>query len=132
MLFENNPMILESQVLLRKSAWKFVGGIREANESFQEAIVKRVFSITGLKLNGIEHLSTITTDKERKYLYHAKLTDKDVNNIERANGFLLQFFTIKEIDLLTLSTTTQIFVDRHREFIENVNMSVAPHPASIL
>lgn len=120
MLFENNPLILDNPSLLKQNAWKFIGGVKKAHESFLDAIVRKVKGITSINLKTVDLLSTILTNTEKKYLYHACLSDHDVNNIVRAEGFLLQFYSFKEVEKLPLSPSTKLFISKHRGFIEGV------------
>lgn len=120
MLFENDPTVLENPLLFRKSVWKFVGGVKKGYESFEEAIIKQVEHLTSVKLSSVAFVSRVLDGTTRKYVYHANLTDKNVNNIVRANGLLLQFYSFKEIEKLSLSDATRLVISKHREFLEGI------------
>lgn len=119
-LFENDPHIFNDPYLIKKHDWNFIAGTKHANESFQDAILKTVEGITNIKLSSVEFLSTELMNDKKRYLYHAKLSDSQVNCIERADGHLLQFFSFKELESLPLSELTKLFISKHRDFLENV------------
>lgn len=125
MLFENDPLIFNSPYLARDHMWKFIGGDRLAHESFKDAIIKKVKGITGLNLSKVDLLSTMLSSRTKSYLYHAKLTDNQVNDIKRGEGHLLQFFSFKEIESLSLSEKTKLFIEKHREFMEGIGIPQA-------
>ena len=51
--------------------------------------------------------------------YHAGLTDKNVNQIKRADGKELQFFAIKEVEELLLSQTSKLLFMKFKTTIES-------------
>ena len=63
----------------------------------------------GIKIDNVECVS--------KSCFPAQLTDDDVNNIQRAENQLLDFFTPKELTKLLLSKPTQEFISRHNNLI---------------
>ena len=92
-----------------KHAWCFIGGIKENRESFENAMSRRVEKETGIKIEKVEFVS--------ESCYHARLTDDNVNKIKRAEGQLLDFFTLKELRKLFLSSTTAQFISKHGALI---------------
>ncbi len=92
-----------------KHAWCFIGGIKENRESFENAMARKVEKETGIKIEKVEFVS--------ESCYHARLTDDNVNKIERAEGQLLDFFTLKELGKLFLSSTTAQFISKHGALI---------------
>lgn len=123
MLFENDPTILENPLLFRKSVWKFLGGAKRGYESFEEAVINRVEGLTRIKLSSVDLVSRILEGKSKKYVYHASLSDKDVNRMERINGLLLQFYSFKELEKLSLSYSTKLVIEKHRDFFEGIQRS---------
>lgn len=120
MLFETDPLLFNSPYVTRDHTWKFIGGDKAKGESFQQAIIKKVKVITSVSLPDVEVLSATSSGKQEKHLYFARLTDDQVNSIERGEGHLLQFFSFKEIEKLSLSETTKYFITQNRDFIQNV------------
>jgi len=92
-----------------KHAWCFISGIKENRESFENAMARKVEKETGIKIEKVEFVS--------ESCYHARLTDDNVNKIERAEGQLLDFFTLKELGKLFLSSTTAQFISKHGALI---------------
>ena len=63
----------------------------------------------GIKIENVEFVSDSC--------YHARLTDENVNNIQRAENQLLDFFTLGEVKKLFLSNTTAQFISKHSALI---------------
>lgn len=99
----NGPMDEE------KHPWTFIGGIKGEKESFENAMTRRVEKEMGIKIEKVEFVS--------ESCYHARLTDDNVNNIERAENQLLNFFSLKELGKLFLSNTTAQFISKHGSLI---------------
>lgn len=93
----------------KKHEWCFIGGQKDSEESFEEAMAKRVEKEANIKIEEIEFVS--------KNCYHARLTDDNVNKIKRDEGQLLDFFTLGEAQKLLLSEPTREFVSKHADLI---------------
>lgn len=93
-----------------KHPWCFIGGIKEKKESFENAMTRRVEKEAGIKIEKVEFVS--------KSRYHARLTDDNVNKIERAENQLLDFFSLGESKKLFLSSTTAQFISKHGDLIQ--------------
>ncbi|MBI2074789.1 MAG: NUDIX domain-containing protein [Candidatus Levybacteria bacterium] len=92
-----------------KHPWCLIGAIKDKKESFENAMSRRVEKETGIKIEKVEFVS--------KSCYHARLTDDNVNKMERAENQLLYFFTLKELKKLFLSNTTAQFISKHSALI---------------
>src|SRR3989344_9505214 len=92
-----------------KHAWCFIGGVKEDRESFENAMSRRVEKEAGIKIENVEFVS--------ESCYHARLTDDNVNKIQRAENQLLDFFTLGEVKKLFLSNTTAQFISKHSALI---------------
>ncbi len=92
-----------------KHQWCFIGGIKEKRESFENAMSRRVEKETGIKIEKVEFVSDSC--------YHARLTDDNVNKIKRAEGQLLDFFTLKELRKLLVSNATEQFISKHSDLM---------------
>ena len=89
--------------------WCFIGGEKAEDESFEEAMSRRVIMEANIKIEDVEYLS--------KSCYHARLTDDNVNNIKRDERQLLDFFTLREVQKLHLSQATKLFIEKHGSLI---------------
>lgn len=107
---------------LKISDWCFIGGVKEKHKSLEETIFTDVERETSIKLKEVELLSNLFSNDEKQYYYHAKLTDENVNDIKRGEGQALDFFTLRELDRLNLSASTKLFVVKHRDLLEQVNV----------
>ena len=92
-----------------KHPWCLIGGFKDKKESFEEALSRRVQNETGIKIENVEYVS--------EFCYHANLTDDNVNNIQRKEHQLLDFFTPRELDKLFLANSTQQFISKHGNLI---------------
>ena len=89
--------------------WSLITVIKDKKESFENTLIKRVHKEMGIKIEKIEPVS--------EFYYHAKLTDYHVNNIKRSENQLLDFFTLKEVKKLFLSSETDKFISNHASLI---------------
>ena len=92
-----------------KHPWSLIGGIKKENESFEQALSRRVQKEAGIKIENVEYVS--------EYCYRASLTDDNVNKIKRDEFQLLDFFTPKEVQKLLLSSQTAKFLLNHSSLI---------------
>ncbi len=89
--------------------WCLIGGVREKEESFEEALSRTVEEEAGIKIENVEYVS--------ESCYHAQLTDDNVNKMQRSENQLLDFFTPRELNKLFLSESTQNFISKHQSLI---------------
>jgi NADH pyrophosphatase NudC (nudix superfamily) len=92
-----------------KHPWSFIGGIIDKNESYEKIMTRRVQRETGIKIDKVEFVS--------EYCYHAKLSDDNVNRMQRRENQLLDFFSLKEVRKLFLSSDTANFITNHASLI---------------
>ncbi len=91
--------------------WSFIEGIKGVEESFEQALFRKVEGEASIKIKGIEFIS--------RHFYHARLTDDNVNSIVRGEGQLLNFFTLAELQKLSLSPSSREFVSNYGNLIGN-------------
>jgi NADH pyrophosphatase NudC (nudix superfamily) len=99
----------ESVIDEQEHPWCFIEGTKEEKETFEDAMSRKVEEETGIKVESIECVS--------EFCFHAKLTDDNVNNIQRGENQLLDFFNPKELRKLILSKPTQEFISKHGSLI---------------
>lgn len=90
-----------SAIDTEKHEWKLIGGERKAKESPIDALSRMVKSEANIKINEVKQVSD--------NFYHAKLTDKNVNEIQRSEGQLLDFFTPSDLQKLKMDSKTRDF-----------------------
>jgi NADH pyrophosphatase NudC (nudix superfamily) len=95
----------KSVIDTEKYPWSFISVVSEKKDSLEKAFLKCVHKEMGIKIEKIEYVS--------EYCYHARLTDENVNSIQRSEHQLLDFFTLKEINKLFLSKETEEFISKH-------------------
>lgn len=103
-----------------KKIWCMVGGKKENNESFDKTITRKIKEEMNIKISNVKLLLISPSHDSDIHFYHGKLTDNDVNLIERAEGQELQFFNLKELDKLQLASSANFFFTRHRNTVEEL------------
>ena len=111
---ENNPLLLNEVV------WRFIGRNREKGKSMEETILREVEKQTGIKLSSIDFLSTIEEDDTQKHFYHGRLSDSNVNNMNRDQGQTIQFYSMRELEKIPLTPSTRKFITQHSNIFERV------------
>lgn len=102
------------------NTWCFVGGSRNKYESSEETTIREVEKSTGLRLSSIKLLTTLTLNNRRKFVYHAALTARNLNEIRRDEYQNLDFFSLSEAEKLSLEEATGLFLLNHRETVQGI------------
>lgn len=97
-----------------------IGGKKENNESFEKTIVRKIKEEMNIEVSNVKLLLISPSFDKDIHFYHGKLTDNNVNLIERAEGQELQFFNLKELDKLQLAASANLFFTRHRSAVEEL------------
>lgn len=103
-----------------KKTWCMIGGKKENNESFEKTIERRIKEEMNIEVSNVKFLLTSFLEDKDIHFYHGKLTDNNVNRIERAEGQELQFFNLRELDKLQLASSSNLFFTRHRGAVEEL------------
>ena len=103
-----------------QKTWCMIGGEKGNNESFEKTIIRKIKEEMNIEISGVKLLSVAPSDNKNTYFYHGKLTDNNVNFIERAEGQELQFFDIKELDKIQLATSADLFFSQNRDIVEEL------------
>lgn len=103
-----------------QKTWRMIGGKRGINESCEKTITRYIKEEMNIKINDVKLLLVAPSDNKNTYFYYGKLTDNNVNFIERAEGQELQFFNLRELDKLQLSTSVDLFFKQNRDIIEEL------------
>jgi hypothetical protein len=110
-----------SPIFTGPHTWHVIGSTKGTNESFEDAIKRKVKKDTGLQLSRIDFLSC-SSDKTQQY-FHSELTDTHVNSIVRENGQVIQFFSANELETLVLSPMTEQLISKHRGVVESTSQN---------
>lgn len=94
--------------LLNKE-WSLISVFKKSNEEFKEALSKSIKKETNIMIDKIHIVSN--------NYYIAELSDNNVNNIQRNEYQLLNFFTPSETNDLLLTSSTKEFLRRHSSLI---------------
>lgn len=100
--------------------WRMIGGEKATNESCEKTIRRCIKEEMNIKISDVKLLSVSPSDNKDTYFYHGKLTDNNVNFIERADGQELQFFDLKELGKIQLTESTNLFFTRNKNVVEEL------------
>ena len=103
-----------------KKIWCMIGGKKENNETFEKTIIRKIKEEMNIEVSNVKPLLISPCHDKDIHFYHGKLTDNNVNRIERAEGQELQFFNLKELDKLQLTASANLFFTRHRSAVEEL------------
>lgn len=92
-----------------KHAWGLISVIGNQNLPLEQTLISRVKEEMGIKVENVERIT--------ENYYHARLTDENVNNIQRSEHQLLDFFTLKETEKLFLSDETSKYIYAYSQLI---------------
>lgn len=110
--YKNKILLMQKQKNVldqEKHPWSLVSISKDQNLSLGQALMSRVVEEMGIKVENVAHIS--------ENYYHANLTDKNVNSIQRSELQLLDFFTLKETKKLNLSDETSKFISAYPQLI---------------
>ena len=99
----------DNAVDTEKHTWTFIGGEKKQKESSEAALSRIVENEASIKIDDVKKVS----DK----FYHARLTDENVNQIQRREGQLLDFFTPSDLQKLKLDGDTRDFTEKYSNLI---------------
>lgn len=119
-LHNSNPEIYDNPINTTANSWSFLNASKSKHKSLKEGIIAKALNETGIVLQNVTDLVCIELDDRKHEFFHAYLTDDNVNNMQRREGQTLQFFTIKELNKLNLTQLSRLFVDNHKEILENL------------
>ena len=103
-----------------KKVWCMVGGKKEDNESYEKTIVRKIKEDMNIEVSNVKLLLISPIGDNDIHFYHGKLTDNNVNRIQRAEGQELQFFNLKELCNLQLAASANLFFTKHRSAVEEL------------
>jgi ADP-ribose pyrophosphatase YjhB (NUDIX family) len=103
-----------------RKIWNMIGGKKEHNESCEKTIIRKIKEEMNIKISDVKLLLISPSDDKNTYFFHGKLTDSNVNLIERAEGQELQFFDLKELNKLKLATSADQFFTQNKTIVEDL------------
>jgi len=100
------------------NTWSFFEDSNTTCELFEKTIVRKVEKEIGILLPTIVLLLSLWENYTKNNFYQAELSDKNVNEIKRSEGQELQFFSMKEVEKLSMSPSSQKFLGLCKTIIE--------------
>jgi len=104
----------------KQKIWNMIGGEKENNESCEKTIIRKIKEEMNIKINDVKFLLITPSYNRKIYFYHGKLTDNNVNSIERAEGQELQFFDLKELGKMQLAPPASLFFAQNKNVVEDL------------
>ncbi len=105
---------------ITQNVWSFVGNRQLPKETSEDAIYRIIKHTTNLTLKNIKPILSNSQDKIMDRFYSVRLTDDDVNQIDRRSRQRLEFFKLKETEKLTLNDSTKYFLAKNRDEIKKL------------
>lgn len=99
--------------------WHFIFGAKKEHESGEDSVCRMVKKETSIQLDAVEYLGSMQENDEKRFFFHASLTDDNVNNIVRRDGEVVGFFSVKELTGLSLSLFTKQLIGMHADILGN-------------
>lgn len=124
--YKGKILLLQQENLLstqNENAWHFIKKVKEKDTFGERTIIQEVLKETQILLENITLLSSEKHEDSVQYLFHARLSDKNVDSIERGEGRILQFFGLNELNKLTIQPSTKSFFQKNRALIETLSVS---------
>jgi ADP-ribose pyrophosphatase YjhB (NUDIX family) len=103
-----------------QKTWSLIGGEKKTDESLEKTVIRNIKEDMKIEVGDIKFLLVAPSDNKNTYFYHGKLTDNNVNLIERAEGQELQFFDLKELNKIRLTSSADSFFTQNRNIIEEL------------
>lgn len=103
-----------------QNIWGMVESRKRLSESFLDAIVRKTKEEMKIQLRNVSFLFKVEFSDGVVYFSHGKLTDDDVNCIERREGHEIWFFAPSEILKLQLAPFTDSFFAEYKSKLANL------------
>lgn len=107
--YKNKILLSTTDSLMEENVWGFIGDekFRFKTQSDTIQFIRKTMNPGPISVNK-EILS------KNKSIFQIKLSDKNVNSIERLRGFRLEFYSIEEMENLKLTNGTKAFIENFR------------------
>ena len=103
-----------------RKTWSMIGGKKEDNESCEKTISRKIKEEMNIKIADVKLILTTSSGDKEIYFYHGKLTDDNVNFIQRSEGQELQFFDLDELNSIQLAASADLFFTQNKNIIEGL------------
>jgi ADP-ribose pyrophosphatase YjhB (NUDIX family) len=100
--------------------WSLIGGEKKNDESMEKIISRKIKEEMKIEIDDIKFLLVNSSENKDTYFYHGKLTDNNVNLIERSDGQELQFFNLKELSKIQLASSAHVFFTQNKNIVEEL------------
>lgn len=121
--YKGKVLLLQKDDILHnflENDWHFIDRYKDKHKSLETTITDEVERETNIKLDSVNLVLRVPRENRTEHLFHARLTDKQVNNIQRNDGKILQFFTLQELKKLQLHPSIAAIMSDYTSLIENL------------
>lgn len=113
-------LMLKDKPAILSNLWRFIKVEKDEEKSFEESLFNKVKYEMGVRIESIEFLSKARFDDSTLHFFHARLTDFDVNTISRSEGQDINFYSVKEVRDLRMTTSTKLFINKHQQLVDTI------------
>ncbi len=124
--YKGKILLLQQENVLADTnvnAWHLIKKTKAKDTSPEAAIIREVQKETNIKLDEVTLLAKVASEGTVQYLFHTKLSDKHVNNINRGEGRVLQFFGLNELAKLQIQSSSKSFLSHNVSILKNIAIS---------
>jgi len=118
--YKGKILLFSKEVLTSNmdSIWDFLNIKKVKGGSISEYLQKEINLPIKLKKDSLSVVQVLPRNTDGAQLFHLKLTDKYVNDIERKEGWRLEFYRFSEIEKISLSNDTKNLFTKYRDEIK--------------
>lgn len=104
--------------VLSYNPWQFIEKEKSKHFSELDTIIREILKETKIKITELIPIPKNSTSETPEYVFHAQLTDINVNTIQRDDESLLQFYSLSELQKLNLQDSTKNILSKYKSTLE--------------
>lgn len=104
--------------ILPYNPWGFIEKQTEKTISGKDTLIREVLKEAKIKLSDLTPISSSSIEDGHEYVFHAHLSDLEVNSIERSDDSLMQFYSLSELQKLNLQESTKFIFTKYKSELE--------------
>lgn len=117
-MYKNKVLLSCPDIPLQKGEWNFIENTKNGSKIPAENMQSELKSVTRLTLPDIQKLPV--KNSQSRYLFYVKLTDNNVNSIIRRNGQRLEFYSLNELEKLSLSQQATLLFSEFKDEMQQL------------
>lgn len=104
--------------VLSYNPWQFIEKEKSKHFSELDTIVREILKETKIKITELIPVPKDSSSETPEYVFHAQLTDVNVNTIQRGDESLLQFYSLSELQKLNLQESAKNIFTKYKSTLE--------------